>query len=80
MSDPLHSVSRGGTSPVAAPHGTSPSSTVPGSAVPGGSVIGAPALGSSAMSVEEYARVVQARTEFVDFLLAPARGELAAAA
>lgn len=34
----------------------------------------------SAMSVEDYARVVQVRTEFVDFLLAPARGELAAAA
>jgi hypothetical protein len=32
------------------------------------------------MSVEDYARVVQVRTEFVDFLLAPARGELAAAA
>jgi hypothetical protein len=32
------------------------------------------------MSLEDYARVVQVRTEFVDFLLAPARGELAAAA
>jgi hypothetical protein len=37
-------------------------------------------LGSRAMSVEDYARVVEARSEFVDFLLAPARGQLAAAA
>lgn len=80
MSDPLHSVARVGTSPVAAPHGTSPIGTAPGSAVPGGSVLSGSALSSSAMSVEEYARVVQARTEFVDFLLAPARDQLAAAA
>ena len=39
-----------------------------------------PAISVSAMSVEDYARVVQVRTEFVDFLLAPARGELAATA
>ena len=39
-----------------------------------------PAIGVSAMSLEDYARAVQVRTEFVDFLLAPARGELAAAA
>ncbi|MFF0989178.1 hypothetical protein [Kocuria nitroreducens] len=39
-----------------------------------------PAISVSAMSIEDYARVVQVRTEFVDFLLAPARGELAAAA
>ena len=39
-----------------------------------------PAISASAMSLEDYARVVQVRTEFVDFLLAPARGELAAAA
>ena len=37
-------------------------------------------LNSAAMSVEDYARVVEARSEFVDFLLAPARGQLAAAA
>ena len=37
-------------------------------------------LNSAAMSVEDYARVVEARTEFVDFLLAPAGGQLAAAA
>jgi hypothetical protein len=37
-------------------------------------------LSSAAMSLEDYARVVQTRNEFVDFLLAPARGELAAAA
>ena len=80
MSDPLHSVARGGTSPVAAPHGTSPGSAAPGSAALGGAALSGSALKSSAMSVEEYARVVQARTEFVDFLLAPARVELAAAA
>ncbi|MFI7494226.1 hypothetical protein ACH9D2_05815 [Kocuria sp. M4R2S49] len=39
-----------------------------------------PPISVSAMSLEDYARAVQARTEFVDFLLAPARGELAAAA
>lgn len=39
-----------------------------------------PAISVSAMSIEDYARTVQVRTEFVDFLLAPARGELAAAA
>lgn len=39
-----------------------------------------PAISVSAMSIEDYARVVQVRTEFVDFLLAPARGELAVAA
>lgn len=39
-----------------------------------------PAIGVAAMSIEDYARAVQVRTEFVDFLLAPARGELAAAA
>lgn len=37
-------------------------------------------LSAAAMSVDDYARVVQTRTEFVDFLLAPARGGLAAAA
>ncbi|MFI7481476.1 hypothetical protein ACH9EU_03565 [Kocuria sp. M1R5S2] len=37
-------------------------------------------LGSAAMSIEDYARVVQPRNEFVEFLLAPARGRLAAAA
>lgn len=37
-------------------------------------------LSSVAMSVEDYARVVATRAEFVDFLLAPARGRLAAAA
>ncbi|KLU08298.1 MULTISPECIES: hypothetical protein [Kocuria] len=37
-------------------------------------------LGCAAMSIDDYARVVQARTEFVDFLLAPVRGRLAAAA
>lgn len=40
---------------------------------------GAP-LSAAAMSVDDYARVVQTRTEFVDFLLAPACGGLAAAA
>lgn len=37
-------------------------------------------LSAAAMSVDDYARVVQARTEFVDFLLAPAHGGLAVAA
>ncbi|MFW6188278.1 MAG: hypothetical protein ACOC84_09830 [Actinomycetota bacterium] len=37
------------------------------------------ALGPGAMSIDDYARVVQARTEFVDFLLAPVHGRLAAA-
>lgn len=37
-------------------------------------------LSGTAMSVEDYAQVVQARARFVDFLLAPARGPLAAAA
>ena len=39
-----------------------------------------PGLSAAAMSVEDYARLVQARNEFVEFLLAPARGRLAAAA
>ncbi|WP_188533875.1 hypothetical protein [Kocuria dechangensis] len=37
-------------------------------------------LASTAMSVDDYARVVQSRTAFVDFLLAPARDRLAVAA
>ena len=39
-----------------------------------------PALSAAAMSVEDYARVVQSRNQFVEFLLAPARDRLAAAA
>ncbi|MGX5358567.1 hypothetical protein [Kocuria sp. KH4] len=50
-----------------------PGGPAPGPAAPA-------ALGCAAMSIDDYARVVQARTEFVDFLLAPARGRLAAAA
>lgn len=40
----------------------------------------APLLSASAMSLDDYARVVQSRTLFVDFLLAPARDRAAAAA
>ncbi|MEX5302480.1 hypothetical protein [Kocuria sabuli] len=46
----------------------------------GGPPAAAAVLGTAAMSIDDYARVVQARTEFVDFLLAPVRGQLAAAA
>ncbi|KUG56589.1 MULTISPECIES: hypothetical protein [Kocuria] len=61
-----------------APPGSSPG--VPAGRDPSpGEPAGVPAISASAMSVEDYARAVQARTEFVDFLLAPARGELAAA-
>lgn len=74
MSDPRHSA-RTGSFP-------QPSLAVPatGDGTRRDPAPSVPAISVSAMSVEDYARVVQVRTEFVDFLLAPARGELAAAA
>ncbi|MFI7743017.1 hypothetical protein [Kocuria rhizosphaericola] len=59
------------------PAGRDPAPSHPVPSDPARSV---PPISVSAMSLEDYARAVQARTEFVDFLLAPARGELAAAA
>jgi hypothetical protein len=75
MSDPRHSAARTGAFP-------QPSHVVPatGDGTRRDPAPSVPAISVSAMSVEDYARVVQVRTEFVDFLLAPARGELAAAA
>ena len=75
MSDPRHSAARTGAFPQPSPAG--PATGDGTRRVPAPSV---PAISVSAMSVEDYARVVQVRTEFVDFLLAPARGQLAAAA
>ncbi|WP_298586673.1 hypothetical protein [uncultured Kocuria sp.] len=77
MSDPRTpvAVTRTSAFPAAAPSVPSGRDSAPHD--PAG---GVPAISVSAMSVEDYARAVQARTEFVDFLLAPARGELAAAA
>ncbi|MFF0903856.1 UNVERIFIED_CONTAM: nuclease PIN [Kocuria sp. CPCC 205316] len=75
MSDPRHpAVARAGASEA------SPSVPAPRDSVPNDPTPGVPAISASAMSLEDYARVVQIRAEFVDFLLAPARGELAAAA
>jgi hypothetical protein len=75
MSDPRHpAVARAGASE------TSPGVPAPRDSVRNDPTPGVPAISASAMSLEDYARVVQVRTEFVDFLLAPARGELAAAA
>ncbi|MFW3386829.1 UNVERIFIED_CONTAM: hypothetical protein RF648_12545 [Kocuria sp. CPCC 205274] len=75
MSDPRHSAARTGAF-------SQPSHVVPatGDGTRRDPAPSVPAISVSAMSVEDYARVVQVRTEFVDFLLAPARGELAAAA
>lgn len=54
---------------------------VPASAVPVAAPPSAdPGLSAGAMSLDDYARVVGARSRFVDFLLAPARGRLADAA
>ncbi|MEX5299243.1 hypothetical protein RCG67_10745 [Kocuria sp. CPCC 205292] len=63
-----------------APPGSSPGVPAGRDPSPVEPAAGVPAISASAMSVDDYARAVQARTEFVDFLLAPARGELAAAA
>lgn len=89
MSDPRTPVStaRQGAHPRSVPAPGDPAPVgpvrgVPGAGDPAGRAPagGVPAISASAMSIEDYARVVQTRTEFVDFLLAPARGELAAAA
>lgn len=77
MSDPRTPVAA--TRPSTFP-GTAPSVPSGRDSTPNDPAGGVPAISVSAMSVEDYARAVQARTEFVDFLLAPARGELAAAA
>lgn len=76
MSDPRHSAAaRAGAFPQTSP--SVPATRDPSCNEPSRSD---PAISVSAMSIEDYARAVQVRTEFVDFLLAPARGELAAAA
>ncbi len=70
MSDPRHPATARTSSSVPAPRDSVRNDPTPG----------VPAISASAMSLDDYARVVQARTEFVDFLLAPVRGQLAAAA
>ncbi|GAA1749511.1 hypothetical protein [Kocuria aegyptia] len=75
MTDPRHPAARAATFPE-----TSRSVPASGDAARSDPAPDVPAISASAMSIEDYARVVQVRTEFVDFLLAPARGELAAAA
>lgn len=76
MTDPRHAAdARAGAFP-----GTTPGVPASRDSTRNDPAPGVPAISVSAMSIEDYARVVQVRTEFVDFLLAPARGELAAAA
>jgi hypothetical protein len=76
MSDPRHPA----PARAAAFPGTSTSVPATGDSTWSDPTPSVPAISVSAMSIEDYARAVQVRTEFVDFLLAPARGELAAAA